>query len=129
MQGGSLDFHRPAPARALHAPAHVQRRRLAEDETPWRTWVIGVEPQSGQAIQEPTDCDCGLGPGQLCAEAGVRALREAEVEPGVGAADVETFGVAEHGRIAVSAGDRHRDEVTALDPRAPELDVTGGIPV
>jgi hypothetical protein len=54
--------------------------------------VVGVEPQPGQAAEESTDRDRGLGPGEVCTEAEVRALREGEVQPGVGAADVEPVG-------------------------------------
>ena len=38
-------------------------------------------------------------------------------------------GVGEHGRIPVGAADRYGDSVTALDPRAPELEIAGGVAV
>src|SRR5215211_5273065 len=74
----------------LHIPAQVQGRRFAEHQTSWRVRVVGVEPQPRQPVQESTDRDRGLGPGELRAEAEVRALREGEIEPCVGATDVES---------------------------------------
>ena len=56
-------------------------------------------------------------------------LREGKVEPGVSTPDVEPVGVAEHDRISVGGGDRYADQVTALNPTAPQLDIAGGVAV
>src|SRR5258707_331147 len=91
----------------LNSPAHVEGRRLAEHETSRHVRVVRVQPQPGQAVQESTDRDRGLGPRELRAEAEVRPQREGEVEPGVDAEDVEPVGVGKDSRIPVGAGDRY----------------------
>jgi len=70
--------------------------------------VAGVQVQPGKQAQDGLDGDLGLQPGQVRAQAEVRAVGEGQVAPGVGAADDEGIGLTEDRRVPVRRGDGHR---------------------
>src|SRR5262249_19063764 len=57
----------------------------------------------------------------------VWSLREGEVQPRVYAPDVESGGLAEHGRIPVGACDRYGDQIPFPNLCAAKLYLAGGI--
>ena len=53
--------------------------------------------------------------GQFGPDAAVDAVAEAQMPPGVGAPDIEAFGVLEHALVAVGRNVPHHDLLAALD--------------
>ena len=65
-----------------------------------------IQAQAGEALEEPPDRGVRFEPGEVHADADVRAVRERDVVPRVLAPHVEAVGVGEEARIAVRAGER-----------------------
>ncbi len=91
--------------------------------------MVRVEPQAGQQAEGGGDRRTGFQPGQVHAQAEVRAAGEGQVLPGVAAADVEAVRVRESGRVPPGAGYRDPDEVPLADGGAAEFDVAGSVAV
>src|SRR6266436_6640098 len=90
------------------APPDSQIGGFAEHQAARRGRVPLVQPQLGEQVKEGRHGDPRLQPGQVSAEAEVRAVREGQMLRGIGTADVESVRVAEHRRIPVRPGDGHR---------------------
>ena len=90
---------------------------------------VRVEPQAGQLAQGRGERGVGFQPGQVHAQAEVRAAGEGQVLPGVAAAHVEAVGVGERGRVPPRAGHRHADQVAPAHGGAAEAGVAGGVAV
>src|SRR5580692_6539791 len=75
------------------APADSQIGGFAENQPARRGRVPLVQAQPGEQVKEGRHGDPRLQPGQVGAEAEVRAVRESQVLRGVGAAHVESVGV------------------------------------
>src|SRR5436309_1006232 len=76
-------------------PKHVERRRLAEHESADGSGPVGGEPEPRQAAQQGAETQARLEPGEMDAQADVRAVREGEVAACVAALKIELIGTGE----------------------------------
>src|SRR5580704_14164900 len=77
------------------APADLQIGGFAEHQAARRGRVPLVQPQLGEQVKEGRHGDPRLQPGQVSAQAEVRAVREGQMPSGVRAVDVEAVRVGE----------------------------------
>ena len=121
--GGSAFVAATAPRAArglsarLRGPSGRARPRACGTRARGRARGGRVEPEARQRVEQGRDPDPRLEPGEVDADADVRALGERQVPAGVGAAEVEGIGIGEHRRIAVGRRQRDPHELAAPDPR------------
>src|SRR5438874_1681075 len=65
-------------------PPHAQGRGLAEDQAARCAPVAGIQPQPREPGQQGPDGDLRLEPGQVRAQAEMRAVRKGQVAPCAG---------------------------------------------
>src|SRR5580693_6113956 len=111
------------------APADSQIGGLAEHQAARRGRVPLVQPQLREQVKEGRYGDPRLQPGQVSAEAEVRAVREGQVAASVRPPDLEFVGIIENPGVPVRPGDGHRHLITGPNPSPAELGVAGRVTV
>src|ERR1700733_5052217 len=111
----------------------MQRGRRAEDQPSnlWRT--VWIDSHVGQSFQDRLERGPCLEPGQVNAQADVRAVGEGEVTAvRVGSGQppgIEPVGVGEHRGVAVRGADRDADELAFSYLRVAYLGVGCGVAI